>query len=224
MSRRIWRILTTCTLSLTIVAMTCSIGARDLSVNATNTTEVAESRSLFTLTQFAGATEEQLIPYFERIEQSMQAYSRALYTDAADFPDVPLQTTDEIRTVLQNKLTYETTLRGEVTILNDTYTITDWTMVDNALVCVVDTLVEYRYPNVSFDSASRRYYQIVLKNAENPVIVDWYEEDPGSFDSKVRTYLMDMTDSANWLKSQDMPAIEQKCADNLAIAEYNNQR
>lgn len=187
----------------------------DTTVTTTATdTPVATTAPLpeLTLTAFSGATEEQLTPYFERVKRAVVVYREGLLGGADSLPSMPMSMTDEAAYVVGRKFAYEASVYPEKTIASAEYTIREWKVVNGALWCTVDSLIE-----VQEGGATRETVQIVLKNAADPVIVDWYEGSTEDVDGAIRGYTLNLKQSENWLENQDFDAIQQKCEQYLKI-------
>lgn len=111
-------------------------------------------------------------------------------------------------------------------LLNDEYgqiTSSDFVVaeqkeVNGYLVCKVNCTVNYRtakHGSESFTaSKSREQFQIVVKNTENPVVIDCYNEGKtSSFDMSIRTYGLDLYESKNWLDKTDKNTLSKKLTD-----------
>ncbi len=111
-------------------------------------------------------------------------------------------------------------------VLNDEYgqiTSSDFVVaeqkeVNGYLVCKVNCTVNYRtakHGSEAFTvSKSREQFQIVVKNTENPVVIDCYNEGKtSSFDMSIRTYGLDLYESKNWLDKTDKNTLSKKLTD-----------
>ncbi|MBR3975929.1 MAG: hypothetical protein IKJ88_08720 [Clostridia bacterium] len=111
-------------------------------------------------------------------------------------------------------------------VLNDEYgqiTSSDFVVaeqkeVNGYLVCKVNCTVNYRtakHGSEAFTaSKSREQFQIVVKNTENPVVIDCYNEGKtSSFDMSIRTYGLDLYESKNWLDKTDKNTLNEKLTD-----------
>ena len=108
--------------------------------------------------------------------------------------------------------------------IDSDYEIDSWKVIDNYLVCKVNTTINFKYSDCLNSSVIADQIQIVIENADNPVIIDWYCSDPSSFDSCVRTYELDMYEKENWKKNIDKGTFREKllykCADIVACNSY----
>ena len=111
-------------------------------------------------------------------------------------------------------------------VLNDEYAqitssdfvVAEQSEVDGYLVCKVNCTVYYQTAKHGSDaftaSKSREQLQIVVKNTENPVVIDCYSASKtSSFDSGIRTYELDLSQSKNWLDKTDKTALSEKLTD-----------
>lgn len=111
-------------------------------------------------------------------------------------------------------------------VLNDEYgqiTSSDFVVaeqkeVNGYLVCKVNCTVYYRTAKHGSDafSASKagEQLQIVVKNTENPVVIDCYNAGKtSSFDMSIRTYGLDLYESKNWLDKTDKNTLSKKLTD-----------
>lgn len=194
---------------------------RDDSTSSATTCSFSDA----TVDTFQGVTEEELTPYFEYICSAAQSYSESLLRkDAAD-PSIPPETSANVKFLLEKKFAYATFNRTELSGLQSECTITEWCIVNDALWCSVSCLLTYQYAGASTKTEEGTCYQFVLTNAQAPTIVDWYEGDKNSFDSKVRPFMADLKCSENWLENQDFSAIEAKCEkvlNDLKLSDIDN--
>ena len=93
--------------------------------------------------------------------------------------------------------------------------VVDWKIIDEHIICKVDFTINYKSvkrgtKTSPVTSVINERVQLVIKNANNPVIIDWYCSDPSSFDSKIRTYELDLFNTDNWLSKMDKEKLIKK--------------
>ncbi len=105
---------------------------------------------------------------------------------------------------------------GQIT--SSDFVVAEQKTVDGYLVCKVNCTVYYRTAKHGSDafaaSKSGEQLQIVVENAENPVVIDCYNAGKtSSFDSAIRTYELDLFERKNWLDKTDKNTLSEKLTD-----------
>ena len=105
---------------------------------------------------------------------------------------------------------------GQIT--SSDFVVAEQKEIDGYLVCKVNCTVNYRTAKHGSDtftaSKAREQLQIVVKNTENPEIIDCYNEGKtSSFDMSIRTYGLDLYESKNWLDKTDKNTLSEKLTD-----------
>lgn len=100
-------------------------------------------------------------------------------------------------------------------IIKSDYKVVDRKIIDDHMVCKVDFTINYKTVKRGTEdspvtSVISEQVQLVIENAVKPAIVDWYCAAPSSFDSKIRTYELDLFNSDNWLDKTDKEKLNEK--------------
>ncbi len=176
---------------------------------------------------FDDLTEEQLIPYFNLITDTIELYNRlersstivigndkkSLQTDSTPFKyvnseieNLPLSTT--LKGYLKSKLIYDTSYNRASGLLEEyidgSYTVLDWKAIGDILVCKVACHLELQYAGLTERSYLGECVQIGVQNPAEPIIIDWYNEDPASFESSVRGGQLDLFDFQNLMTNLEV--------------------
>lgn len=97
------------------------------------------------------------------------------------------------------------------TIYQDgTYSVEDWKVLDDMLICSVAATESFQYSDSTGHSLLGELIQVVIRNPQNPQIIDWYEDDKGNFDSMVRGYHVDLSKSENLITNMSSDTLNQK--------------
>ena len=91
----------------------------------------------------------------------------------------------------------------------------EWKIIDDHMVCKVDFTINYKSVKRGTEASPvtsiiKEQVKLVIENADNPVITDWYCADPSSFDSKIRTYELDLFNTDNLLSNMDKEKLNEK--------------
>lgn len=131
-------------------------------------------------------------------------------TDKKTTSDAPfdLQSTNEVNDFLKAKLEYETypmrKLEYTKNYIEGSYELLNWKIIDASILwCEIFVDVKYQYSDASIVSGFGETIQVVIENSDNPIIIDFYNGSFESFDSQIRSYELDLTDSKNWLSNQN---------------------
>lgn len=108
-------------------------------------------------------------------------------------------------------------------IVESDYKVVDWKTIDKYMVCKVNLTINYKTIKRGSDdlpvmSKIGEQTQLVIENTGNLMILDWYCADPSSFDSKIRTYELDLYNSDNWLNNMGKEKLSEKLIDECVEA------
>lgn len=200
-------------------AVSCSgKGGKD-SVTPTDTVSVEEvsnaknARVYPDEEEFNNVSQHDLEFYLEDVKASVENYYRAAVSDKQDFPELVIPLTEDCEAYMRQRFAYDTRDNlGEAasTYLNGKYELADYSVVNNRLICNVHVEVHFRYKDADFDSGMGEMLQIVVENPSAPVIADWYNGSPESFDSIVRGYGLDLKLQSNLLEKHDIKKLLKK--------------
>ncbi len=100
-------------------------------------------------------------------------------------------------------------------IIKSDYKVVEWEPVDENMVCKVDFTINYKTVKRGSDASPilskiGEQAQLIIENAANPMISDWYCAAPSSFDSKIRTYELNLFNTDNWLSNIDKEKLSEK--------------
>lgn len=121
---------------------------------------------------------------------------------------------DALKDYVTNKLVYESLYKHKMgytqNYIDGSYDIVKWYAEDNILVCHVNAVVKFQYSDCDESSLVGEVIQIAIKNPQLPIVFDWYNADPASFDSAVRGYGLDICDSTNLINNFNEQIIRTK--------------
>lgn len=108
-------------------------------------------------------------------------------------------------------------------IVESDYKVVHWKTIDKYMVCKVNLTINYKTIKRGSDalpvmSKIGEQTQLVIENTGNLMILDWYCADPSSFDSKIRTYELDLFNSDNWLNNMGKEKLSEKLIDECVEA------
>ena len=220
--------------ALIITISGCSTTSYNTNSGHDNSTKIAESTPKIKfeklgIAKFADAEKYELEPYFGLANQCVKAYynakARTNSKNVIRFPSFPYPLTDSVKKYLQYKYQYETISVNQFDnyeiITNENYTVTEWKIIGDSLVCSVEASLNYQNSKTYDLSGITETVQVIVNNPRNPILSDWFVPATGTFDSAVRGYKSDLYDKEIWLKNQDVDAIFKKCQTKLnAIQPY----
>ncbi len=151
--------------------------------------------------------------YLEDVKASVENYYRASVSDRQDFPELVIPLTEDCEAYMRQRFAYDTRDNLEEaasTYLDGKYELNDYSIVNNRLICNVQVEVHFRYKDATSDSGFGERLQIVVENPSSPVIADWYNGSPESFDSIVRGDGLDLKLQSNLLEKQDIKKLLKK--------------
>lgn len=192
--------------------------------------------------------EKELIPYFNYAKEAVEGYyiismSNIESPEKIISPSIirnidnkttsdalfELQSTNEVNDFLKSKLEYEKYAMYELgytkNYIKGSYEVLNWKVIESKFLwCEIAVDVTYQYSDASVISRFGSTIQVVIENPDNPIIIDFYNGSFESFDSQVRSYELDLTDSKNWLSSQNTNEIisnKNKCFESHKAAIVN---
>ena len=183
-----------------------------------------------TSNSFDDLTAEELTPYFSLIIDTVDSYNR-LQMSESSFSDrnaIELNTTPHptrilssqvdmklsalslsatMQEYLKSKLVYESAINYAIGVqkeyLDGTYEILEWETFEDILVCKLSSRLVFQYSTSEVQSISGNKYQVAIQNAANPIIIDWYNADPASFESLTRGNGLNLFDTENLITELD---------------------
>lgn len=166
---------------------------------------------------FSDASEKQLKPYLELAKKIPETYFMSVLSSREKFPPFQIEVSEPLKTYLTYKYAYDSTRynRREKSSIKGTYELIKWEVVEDSLVCKV--AVKIGYQDLGIDSGFGESIELVIDNPRHPVLSDWYNSSPGSFDSNMRGYGSDLFNKTKWLKNQDTTTIFKKCQKELDV-------
>lgn len=174
----------------------------------------------FKVSEFDKANDEDMKPYLSYVESCVKDYYKAVLADKSRLPNLPLPMSANLREYLKIKFDYETKLEKknekDKKYAGGAFNVFDYEIQDNRLVCIVVAEVNYRYSAEEAPIYMVEEVQVVIENPQSPTIIDWYVNDPESFDSLVRGEDLLLSESENLLINQDFEKIKEKAKDLIA--------
>ena len=198
-------------MTVTVVGL-CACGSKK-NVTASVSPGDVSSEALRSDKAFSAMSEEELQPYIQAAMNAVEAYDRARISDKQDFPSLGLATSERCGEYLRLRFAFDTV--GNLTVntreyVSGDYHVWKYRVVKERLVCYVNSDIQYHYRDVNVDAGEGECTQVVMENPQSPVIVDWYNAEPPSFDTQMRNYGLNMTVPSNWLENYDMEEIRAK--------------
>ena len=200
-------------LAMTVtVAGLCACGSKKTATASVSPGDVS-SEALRSDKAFSEMSEEELQPYIQAAMDAVEAYDRARISGKQDFPSLGLATSERCGEYLRLRFAFDTV--GNLTVnareyVSGDYHVWKYRVVKERLVCYVNSDIHFHYRGVNVDAGEGECTQVVLENPQSPVIVDWYNAEPPSFDTQMRNYGLNMTVPSNWLENYDMEEIRAK--------------
>ena len=198
-------------MTVTVVGL-CACGSKKNATTSVSPGDVS-GEALRSDKAFSAMSEEELQPYIQAAMNAVEAYDRARISDKQDFPSLGLATSERCGEYLRLRFAFDTV--GNLTVntreyVSGDYHVWKYRVVKERLVCYVNSDIQYHYRDVNVDAGEGECTQVVLENPQSPVIVDWYNAEPPSFDTQMRNYGLNMTIPSNWLENYDMEEIRAK--------------
>ena len=198
-------------MTVTVVGL-CACGSKK-NVTASVSPGDVSGEALRSDKAFSAMSEEELQPYIQAAMNAVEAYDRARISDKQDFPSLGLATSERCGEYLRLRFAFDTV--GNLTVntreyVSGDYHVWKYRVVKERLVCYVNSDIHFHYRGVNVDAGEGECTQVVLENPQSPVIVDWYNAEPPSFDTQMRNYGLNMTIPSNWLENYDMEEIRAK--------------
>ena len=203
-----------------------------------STVMVASAAAIEKPSTFAKMSTDEINPYFDLIENSIETYyiirmsgeSLNYVTQNEALSRSKLNTDELIRKnnqtklselslnetmakVMEEKLIYESLRMYEMNYtekyIEGSYNVVDWKVIDDLLICHVEAIVKFQYSDSDEPSLMGQLIQIALSNPRNPQIVDWYDDDPASFESVLRGHGLNLFNPSNLIENMNLSKINQ---------------
>ena len=193
-------------LIISIILSICSCGR-----NEQEETTSGRSVTKYEVSDFNEAKEEQIETYLSLAETAAKNYYKSVIAGKDKLPSFPLSVSADCREYLKQKIKYDTKVDGENSrkYLGGIFDA-EYEIVDDRLVCGIVAEVSFRYLDSESSSLFAEEIQIVIENPQSPKIIDWYVNDPASFDGQVRGDDVSLIESKNWLMNQNLEELLKK--------------
>lgn len=194
-------------LIISILLGACSCKKNDRQDETTTTVK----SSKYEVSDFDDANEEQMKTYLSLAETAAKNYYKAVIAGKEKFPDFPLAVSADCKQYIKLKLAYDTKANEKARkFLGGFFEAAEYEIVDDKLVCGLIAEVSFRYLDSDETQSFAEEVQIVIENPQKPTIIDWYVNDPESFDGQLRGDDLSLLESANWLINKNVEEILNK--------------
>lgn len=136
-------------------------------------------------------------------ESNVKLYYDSLYSWDLNVPVFDMPTSDVFNKYIADKYNYEKALLKENKVerlVEIATTVENYEIIDNNMVCYVVVKLFYKYKDDDSISSLTKSVQVVFNFSGRLNLVDWYENDPSSFDSQLRGYGLDLCNKENLLE------------------------
>lgn len=209
-------LLLTC-ISLSLFSCTLNSDSNEDNSKNKTTTEVFSTEEVITQDTLLEEADEEIKPLLKIAKREVKTYYTDMMTENVDFPRFKYKLKENLRKYIEVKFKYDS--KYDYHYLKEEYNLLAWKTVENYIWCEVSVKIDYiskkDYEGAGTDIISDKGFgeviQIVFDVSEKqPVIVDFYNGDLGSFDSSARGEYLDLSNKDNWLSDENIDEILKK--------------
>ena len=140
------------------------------------------------------------------VSEAIKSYYNALFSGEREFSIVSIGVSEKLLFTLKEKYAEEYENHSPVKFYTVQTSLHDWKLIDDCYVLKVAVKIDFSYDDaddIDEISSVGRILQFVVneKSDGTLVLTDWYDDDKGSFDARMRTYGLDLFYPQNWLEN-----------------------